>query len=165
MRKLITSLQRQRQFRLKSQGASMLPFLRPGDVVYYKRIKLHQYLVKDLVLVKKKSRYFTHRIIYQNNRYMITKGDNNPESDGKINPDQIVGRAYQIKRNSQIIDPEQIYLLQSSLYFQEIVKIKQAFEKENIDFVFLKDYLFIFIMKKLILEGFILTTLTCAKTS
>lgn len=37
-----------------------------------------------------------------------------------------------------MIDKNKLYLIQSTLYFQEILKIKKTFEKENIDFVFLK---------------------------
>jgi hypothetical protein len=45
---------------------------------------------------------------------------------------------YQVKRDGEIFDPEDIYLVQSTLYFREIVKIKKAFEKAGVDFVFLK---------------------------
>jgi len=60
------------------------------------------------------------------------------ESDGKIHPQQIIRKVYQVKRDGRIFDPESLYLLQSTLYFQEIVKIKKAFEREGIGFVFLK---------------------------
>ena len=43
-----------------------------------------------------------------------------------------------IKRNGKVLDPEHVYLFQSTYYFEEIVKIKRKFEKEQIDFVFIK---------------------------
>lgn len=70
--------------------------------------------------------------------FLITKGDNNQKSDGKVYPHQVIGKVYQIKRNGQIFNPQDINLLQSSLYFQEIVKVKKIFEKEGINFVILK---------------------------
>ena len=116
----------------------MLPILYSNDMTYFKKIQFKQVKIDDIILVHKNKRLFTHRIIYKTEQYLITKGDNNPESDGKIYPRQIIGKVTKVKRDGKEFDPNQIYLLQSSLYFQEIVKIKVAFEKENIDFVFLK---------------------------
>lgn len=138
MKKLIASLQQQKQFHLKSQGLSMLPILQPNDVLYYKKTVFAQTKPNDLIMVKKNSRLFTHRVIYKDKNYLITKGDNNLESDRKIYPRQIIAKVTQVKRNGQIFNPESLYLLQSTLYFQEIVKIKEAFEREKIDFVFFK---------------------------
>ncbi len=144
MKKLIASLQRQKQFLLRSQGSSMLPILRSDDVVYFKKTCLKNLKINDLVLVKKSHQLFTHRIIYKktvfkkDSLYLITKGDNNPESDGKIYPKQIIGKVTKVKRDGKEFDPNQIYLLQSSLYFQEIIRIKSLLEKQKINFVFLK---------------------------
>lgn len=116
----------------------MLPFLRSGDILFLRKIKFQQVKINDLIMVKKGTNIFSHRVIYKNVSYLITKGDNNPQSDGKILPKQMIWKVYQIKRNGHIINLENFYLLQSTLYFQEIVKVKKAFEKEKIDFVFLK---------------------------
>ena len=116
----------------------MYPFLCNKDLIYYKKINFKQTKINDLILVFKKHNYFTHRIIYKTIKYLVTKGDNNPQSDGKIYPRQILGKVYQIKRNGQIFNPETFYLIQSTHYFSEIVKIKDEFDKENINYVFLK---------------------------
>ena len=116
----------------------MRPFLLPKDVIYYHKVTFRNCCINDIVLIKKNSLLLTHRIIYKNKYYLITKGDNNLKSDGKIYPKQIIAKAYRIKRNGQIFSHENLYLLQSTLYFQEIVKVKKAFEREKIDFVFLK---------------------------
>lgn len=138
MKKLIASLQQQKQFPLKSQGSSMLPILRPDDIVYFKKVYFKNLRTNDLILVKKNHQLFTHRIIYKADKHLVSKGDNNLQSDGKIYPRQIIAKVYQVRRDGQIFDPENLYLLQSTLYFQEIVKIKKVFEKEKIDFVLLK---------------------------
>lgn len=116
----------------------MLPILHSGDVVFYWKTAFTKLKINDIVLVQKNKKLFTHRIIYKTKQYLVTKGDNNPESDGKIYPNQIIGKVVKVKRNGKELDPNQIYLLQSSLYFQEILKIKSLFEKRNIDFVYLK---------------------------
>jgi len=80
----------------------------------------------------------THRVIYKHSSYIIVKGDHNPISDGRIYPRQIAAQAIQVKRSNRITSLDNIYLIQSTIYFQEIVTIKKAFEKVKIDFVFLK---------------------------
>ncbi|MCM8788057.1 MAG: nucleotidyltransferase family protein, partial [Candidatus Omnitrophica bacterium] len=49
-----------------------------------------------------------------------------------------MGKIYQVKRNGQIFNPESLYLFQSTHYFEEIVKIKNEFDRQNINYVFLK---------------------------
>lgn len=138
MNKIIQQLLKSKFFPLKSQGSSMLPILRSDDVVYFKKTCLKNLKINDLVLVKKNHQLFTHRIIYKTDKHLVTKGDNNLESDGKIYPHQIIGKVAKVKRDGKEFDPNQIYLLQSSLYFQEIIKIKSLLEKQKINFVFLK---------------------------
>jgi len=127
-----------KQIKLKSKGHSMQPLFYENDLLFYLKVQYYKIAVNDLILVKKNNNFFTHRVIYKSYKYLITKGDNNFLSDAKIYPKQIIGKVYQVKRNGQVFDPENLYLLQSTLYFQEIVKIKRSFEKEKINFVFLK---------------------------
>jgi Peptidase S24-like. len=138
MNKIFKKLLHLKTLPLKSTGQSMLPILRPNDIVYFKKIPFLKIKVNDLIIFKKKNQLITHRVIYKTKKYLITKGDNNPNSDGKIYPKQILGRVYQVKRNGQIFKPETFYLIQSTHYFSEIVKIKNEFDKENINYVFLK---------------------------
>lgn len=138
MKRLILSLKRQKQFCLKSQGQSMRPLLYSNDILYFKNIIFSDIKINDLIILNKYNNLFTHRVIYKSSNYLITKGDNNVNSDGFIYPKQIFGKVYLVKRNGQLINPESFYLLQSTLYFQEIIKIKKKFEREKIEFVFLK---------------------------
>ena len=141
---IVHHLRNRHSFSLKSQGSSMLPILRPDDVMYYQKTSFRQCKTNDIIMVKKNGNIFTHRIIYIYKRwfktvpYLITKGDNNLESDGRIYSKQIIAKVVEVKRNSKRFDPENLYLLQSTLYFQAIVKIKKRFERAKIDFVFLK---------------------------
>ncbi|MFA5770290.1 MAG: nucleotidyltransferase family protein [Patescibacteria group bacterium] len=135
---IIKQLKKRRTFSLQADGESMLPLLHPKDLVNYQRISFSKIKTNDLILAFKKNLAFTHRVIYKTDKYLITKGDNNLESDGKISPNQIIGRVISVKRKNKIIDPEMVYLIQSSLYFKEIVKIIDTFEKNNINYVFLK---------------------------
>lgn len=84
MKKLILLLQRQKQFPLKSQGSSMLPLLQPDDIIYFKKSAFPRIITNDLVMVEKNKKIFTHRVIYKTIKYVVTKGDNNPGSYGKV---------------------------------------------------------------------------------
>lgn len=116
----------------------MLPLLRSDDVLFFSRANLSKIRINDLVMVKMARIIFTHRIIYKTEKYFITKGDNNIQSDGKIYTAQLLGKVKKIKRKGLFLIPEYLYLFQSSLYFQEIVKIKEHFEREQVNHVFLK---------------------------
>lgn len=138
MKTLLNQLKKKKFFSLQADGESMLPLLHPKDQVFYEKVSFAKIKTNDLILVYKNNKPFTHRVIYKINQYLITKGDNNLESDGKIYPRQIIGKITSVKRKSKIIDPEMLYLIQSSLYFKEIVKIISAFEKNKVNYVFLK---------------------------
>lgn len=122
----------------------MFPLLHDGDVLYLKKIKYTHIQVNDIVCVRKKvsphgrdETFFTHRVIYKTAKYLITRGDNNYVSDGKIYPTNIVGVVSKAKRK-QVFNVDEIYLFQSTFYFEEIIRVKRAFEKHKVDFVFLK---------------------------
>lgn len=136
--RFIEQLRKKSNFSLASDGHSMMPMLKPNDILFFKKIDFSRCKINDLVLIQKRGKTFTHRIIYKTNNYVISKGDNNLTSDGKIYPHQIIGKVHRVNRNGQVFNPENLYLIQSSLYFQEIVKIKKTLEKKNIGFVFLK---------------------------
>jgi len=138
MKKVIKMLINKRVLSIKSQGMSMIPLLQPYDMIYFKKISFNLLKINDIVTIQLKNKLITHRIIYKTNNYLITKGDSNHQSDGKIYPRKIVGKVYQVKRNGKVFNPEDLYLIQSTQYLQEIFKIKTVFENEKIDFVFLK---------------------------
>lgn len=121
-----------------SEGNSMVPIIYPKDGLYIEPASINQLKVNDIVSFQQKKKFITHRIVYKKQNYIVTKGDNNLQIDKKIFPGQIVGKIHQIKRGGRIINLEGFYLVQSTIYYQEIVKIKNIFEKENIEFVFLK---------------------------
>jgi len=137
MNQLIKQLIENRLF-ISTKGTSMLPLLYDNDYIFLKKISFYNINTDDIISFTNGKRTITHRVIYKTKKYFITKGNNNPESDGKIYPRQIIGKVIKVKRDGKEFDPNQIYLFQSSLYFQEIVKIKNTFEKEKIDYVILK---------------------------
>lgn len=123
---------------IKTFGHSMMPLLLDGDIVKIKKIKSHLIRINDIVCFAQKRHFITHRVVYKTEQYIITKGDNNPFSDGKIKPDKVLGKVHEIKRAGQTLQVDDLYLLQSSIYFEEIKKVKNLFEEHKIDFLILK---------------------------
>jgi signal peptidase I len=116
----------------------MIPTIYPKDGIFFQPVAFNKIKVYDIILFEQRKKLVAHRVIFKAKRYVICKGDNNPYSDGKIYSNQIIGSVYKIKRNGKIFNLDYLYLIQSTVYFEEIVKIKRAFEKEKIDFLFLK---------------------------
>jgi len=138
MNTLLSLIRSQSYFPLKSQGQSMQPILFDNDIVYFKKTAFSKIKVNDLIVFYQKKQIICHRVVYKTNRFLITKGDNVLLPDGKVYPRQILGRVYQIKRNGQLFDPQTLYLIQSTHYFNEIVKIKNEFDRQKINYLFLK---------------------------
>lgn len=116
----------------------MVPILLPNDLLYFEKTNFRKTKVDDFILVKKSSHYFVHRVIYKSRSFLVTKGDGNLTSDGKIRPYQIIGRVLKVKRNDAFFRPESFYLIQSSHYFKELIKVKRLLDKSQVNYVFLK---------------------------
>lgn len=123
---------------IKSFGNSMYPLLLNGDVLSIKKIVFRGIKINDLLFLKKNKKYFTHRVIYKRENYVITKGDNNFLPDGRIYEKNILGTVFSVERDGEKFNPDDLYLIQSSFYISEILKIKKEFEKNKIQYVILK---------------------------
>ncbi len=120
------------------QGKSMFPLILPSDKIVI--AKTSSLKVNDIVVFKKKERLIAHRLIYISpaKDFLITKGGNNLKSDGRIKPNQILGKVSSIKRNGETIKLSHIYLSQSSAYLEELTKISKVFGQKRIPYIFLK---------------------------
>lgn len=98
----------------------MAPFFKDGDLVYLKKVKFPQIKVDDFVSFKKNNCFVTHRVVYKTPFYLIAKGDNNLQTDGKIYAKDIFGAVDKIKRKNSFFYPADLCLFQSTYYFKEI---------------------------------------------
>ena len=127
----------------------MFPLLLDGDIVYCKQVSFSKIKTDDIVCIKQRNKLVTHRVIYKAKKYIITKGDGNMLSDGKIEPMCIAGLVYAVERDGQKFNIENFYLFQSSIYFEEIKKVMRIFQKEKIYFLILKGLpLHLFLIEK-----------------
>lgn len=138
MKNLLSKLSHKKSFSLKTQGISMCPFFLPGDLLTLNKTSFNKVKENDFVLCRSSNNYFIHRVIYKNDKYLVTRGDANYFSDGRIFPKNVIAKVVSFKRKNQIFNPGDIYLWQSTLYFQELIKVNNVFRENKIDYVFLK---------------------------
>lgn len=125
-------------FRIKAEGTSMLPLLYTGDLVEYRKISFKEIRLNDIVLTYKAGVFMTHRATYKTNSYIITRGDNNRGSDGKIYPNHILGKVSRFKRNGTWHTIEEQYIAQSLYYLKEVKKISKRLQLKGVPHVFIK---------------------------
>lgn len=123
---------------IQTFGNSMYPLLIDKDIVHYKKIPVSKIKVDDLIGFIRNHQIINHRVIYKSEKYLLTKGDHNFKPDPKVYPKSIVGKITHVTRKNQIINPENIYLLQSVNYFPEIIKITRLFDRNKINYTFIK---------------------------
>lgn len=125
---------------LPTSGYSMYPFFLPEDVLYIRSVGLKSLKVDDFVTFRQKDIFITHRLIYKDpsDKYLITKGDKNLKSDGKIKTEKIIGRVVKVKRGGKLFLPENIYAIQSGFYYREILRINTLLRKNKVNFLYLK---------------------------
>jgi signal peptidase I len=128
----------QTKYKIKTFGFSMLPLLKDGDIVFYSKTSLSRLKVNDIIVVKSNNFFITHRVVHKAYWYVITKGDNNLQSDGRIYPQQIVGKVYKIKRRNQEYPLETLYMLQSGIYLKELISLNKQLDKKQVKYIFLK---------------------------
>lgn len=119
-------------------NSSMLPLISPADkLIVSKHTKS---LTNQIITFKKNSHLIAHRIIYihPTKKYLITKGDNNPKHDGKIKPNQVLGKVTSLKRNDQTIPIKHLYLSQSHSYQTQLQKIITSLNKKGLQHIILK---------------------------
>lgn len=125
-------------FSLRVTGDSMYPFLLPGDLLTLKKTRSSRYRSGDIVLVDDGVRSVIHRICYINRESVITRGDNCFLSDRKLASKRILARVEEVRRGNRTFRPDDLYLMQSTVYFGEIVRVKKLLEKKGIIPLFLK---------------------------
>jgi len=138
MNRLINTVIQHNNYHIRTFGESMLPILKPNDIVYFTKVPYLNIQVNDIVVFSQKNQLITHRVIYKTPYYLLCKGDNNRQLDGKIKKVQIIGKVEKILRKKQLFNITDIYLLHSSLYLQELDKISKETTRCRIKIITLK---------------------------
>jgi hypothetical protein len=92
------------ELRLRVTGSSMLPAVRPDDVLFIRHACIDQVSPGDLVLYSRQRRLFAHRVISRSSDQLITQGDSLTEPDLPVSGEELLGRVVRIVRSGKAID-------------------------------------------------------------
>jgi signal peptidase len=97
-------LRRTGKARLKVTGTSMLPAIRPGDVLRIHHTALERIEAGDVVLVAWGGRLLAHRVVEVMKNVaggsLITRGDNHAHTDPPVSERELLGRVVAIERSA-----------------------------------------------------------------
>lgn len=84
-------------FRCRVEGDSMLPLIKNGDIIRFKRVLSLE--KGDIIIYKSwNDKVVCHRLVNINNKYILTKGDNCWYNDFRINKNSVIGKVINIKQ-------------------------------------------------------------------
>lgn len=100
-------LERFGEARVRVQGGSMLPAVRPGDILVVRRAHLEEFRGGDIALVRRGGRLFAHRVVAVERRageiQLLTKGDCLGETDPSAAAAEVLGRVRALARGQREI--------------------------------------------------------------
>lgn len=92
---------------LRVSGKSMYPLIRQGDSIRLEKCTAGTLAIGDIITFKKDGNYFTHRLLRTTKRSngirLITKGDNEINSDPPVSPVSILGKVASIQRGNRTL--------------------------------------------------------------
>jgi signal peptidase I len=98
-----TVLDRFGEARVRVCGTSMLPAIRPGDVLLIRKVAFRLVLPGDVVLAIRNGRLFAHRVVEaqmdRDPQVLITCGDTHAVNDPPVTAPLLLGRVEQLLRH------------------------------------------------------------------
>jgi hypothetical protein len=102
-------LKRRGRISLRVHGTSMLPWVQPGDVALVRQASLENVRCGDVVLFRRENHLLVHRIVEKRGSLAaeyFAKGDAHPNSDGRVEEKELLGRVVRLYRGRKRIDLE-----------------------------------------------------------
>lgn len=85
------SLRASGRLRMRVAGSSMLPAIRPGDLVSVRRCGPAQASIGDVVLFQRDGRLFAHRVVRLEAESLVTRGDAVATDDPPVRATEFLG--------------------------------------------------------------------------
>lgn len=85
------SLRASGRLRMRVAGSSMLPAIRPGDLVTVRRGAPAEARAGDVILFHRDGRFFTHRVVSRQGESLVTRGDAVAALDPPVQPGEFLG--------------------------------------------------------------------------
>jgi signal peptidase I len=96
-----------KEITLRVSGKSMCPLIKQGDSIRIERCAAQALSLGDIITFKRDGTYFTHRLLGVVKRggsiRLITKGDNEINTDPLVSPHQILGRVAVIQKKNRTL--------------------------------------------------------------
>ena len=87
---------------LRVSGTSMVPAIRPGDLVSVERARAAEIAPGEIVVFAREGRLIVHRVVARTGSpgdgYLVTRGDRTRRNDALVSSAELVGRVTQIAR-------------------------------------------------------------------
>lgn len=87
--------------RLRVQGSSMLPSIRPGDELDLRGASSHEIKIGDVVAYRRDGRLFVHRVVERNRQELVTRGDTLPQADAPVSASDLLGVVSAVRRDGR----------------------------------------------------------------
>jgi DNA-directed RNA polymerase subunit H (RpoH/RPB5) len=91
------------ELRLRVTGSSMLPSVRPDDVLLIRRCRSEDAAPGDVVLYIRQSRLFAHRVMSRSGARLVTQGDGVTEPDLPVTANEMLGKIVRVVRRGRAI--------------------------------------------------------------
>jgi hypothetical protein len=108
--RIADALKRRGRISLRVHGTSMLPWVQPGDIALVRKESLENVRCGDVVLFRRENHLVVHRIVERRGSLeaaeFFAKGDAHPNSDGKVEEKELLGRVVRLYRGRKRIDLE-----------------------------------------------------------
>jgi signal peptidase I len=95
------SLREHGRVRARVSGGSMLPVLRPGDLVELQCVSSSPAEPGDVVLVRQHGQLVVHRLLAANDNGLLTRGDALPHLDPAVGTDDVLARVVGLSRRGR----------------------------------------------------------------
>jgi hypothetical protein len=89
--------------RLRAMGGSMLPAIRPGDILDIRHAALSIVVAGDIVLFERAGALFVHRVVRRDGRTLTTRGDAHWRADPPIDASQLLGTVTGLSRGESTV--------------------------------------------------------------
>jgi len=94
------------ELRLRVTGSSMLPAVRPEDVLLIRHCRIDEAGPGDIVLYIRQRRLFAHRVISRSGPRLVTQGDGIGEPDLPLTANELLGKVIRVMRRGRTIRHE-----------------------------------------------------------
>ena len=99
--------------RVRAEGYSMYPTIKPGSVIYIKPLQEEVSSPGDIIAVKRESGFVVHRLLryieQEGRKYLVTRGDSIMVEDEPVEYENIAGRVIRVETpEGKTVEAEQL---------------------------------------------------------